>query len=93
MTIDLSGEWEFCLDADKMGIENKYYGRALDDTIVLPTTTAEAGKGIRGNAKETGYLTKAYHFEGYAWYSRMLEIPEEHVGDLAQLVIERTRIS
>lgn len=93
MTIDLRGEWEFCLDADKVGIENKYYGRTLDDTIMLPTTTAEAKKGIRGDAKETGYLTETYHFEGYAWYSRMLEIPEEHVGDLAQLVIERTRIS
>ena len=93
MTIDLSGEWEFCLDADKVGIENEYYGRALDDTIMLPTTTAEAKKGIRGDAKETGYLTETYHFEGYAWYSRMLEIPEEHVGDLVQLVIERTRIS
>lgn len=93
MTIDLHGEWEFCLDADKVGIEKKYYGQALDDTIVLPTTTAEAKKGIRGDAKETGYLTETYHFEGYAWYSRMLEIPEEHVGDLAQLVIERTRIS
>lgn len=93
MTIDLRGKWEFCPDADKVGIENKYYGRALDDTIILPTTTAAAKKGIRGNAKETGYLTETYHFEGYAWYSRILEIPEEHIGDLAQLVIERTRIS
>lgn len=93
MTIDLHGEWEFCLDADKVGIEKKYYGQALDDTIILPTTTAEAKKGIRGDAKETGYLTETYYFEGYAWYSRMLEIPEVHVGDLAQLVIERTRIS
>ena len=93
MTIDLHGEWKFCLDADKVGIENKYYERAFHDTITLPATTAEAEKGIRGDAKETGYLTEAYHFEGYAWYSRVLEIPKEHIGDLAQLIIERTRIS
>ncbi|MDE6389355.1 MAG: beta-glucuronidase [Lachnospiraceae bacterium] len=91
--LDLSGVWEFCLDADKVGIEKKYYGRTLEDTIVLPGTTAEAKKGIHGNRKETGYLTEPYHFEGYAWYSRTLEIPEECIGDLAQLVIERTRIS
>lgn len=93
MTMDLSGVWEFRLDADKVGIERGYYGQELEDTIMLPTTTAEAQKGMRGNAKETGYLTEAYHFEGYAWYSRVLDIPEEHIGDLAQLVIERTRIS
>lgn len=91
--LDMSGVWEFCLDAEKIGIEQKYYGRQLDDTIVLPGTTAEAKKGIHGNRKETGYLTEPYHYEGYAWYSRTLEIPEEHMGDLAQLMIERTRIS
>ncbi len=91
--LDLSGEWEFCLDADKVGIGKKYFGRKLGDTIILPGTTAEAKKGIHGNQKETGYLTEPYHYEGYAWYSRTLEIPEEWIGDLAQLVIERTRIS
>lgn len=91
--MDLSGVWEFCLDADKVGIGRKYYGRKLEDTILLPGTTAEAKKGIYGNRKETGYLTEPYHYEGYAWYSRMLEISPECMGDLAQLVIERTRIS
>ena len=91
--LDLSGVWQFFLDADKAGIRKKYYGREFEDTITLPGTTAEAHKGIHGNRKETGYLTEPYHFEGYAWYSRALEIPEGHMGDLAQLVIERTRIS
>lgn len=91
--LDLSGIWEFCLDEDKAGIGKKYYEREFEDTITLSGTTAEAHKGIHGDRKETGYLTEPYHFEGYAWYSRTLEIPEEHIGDLAQLVIERTRIS
>lgn len=93
MRMDLSGVWEFRLDAAKEGIRQKYYGRTLEDKIVLPTTTAKAHKGIHGDAKETGYLTEPYHFEGYAWFARTLEIPEEHIGDLAQLVIERTRVS
>lgn len=91
--LDLSGAWEFRLDAGKEGIQKKYYGQELEDVIVLPTTTAEAEKGIRGESKETGYLTEPYHFEGYAWYARTIEIPKEHMGDLAQLVIERTRVS
>lgn len=91
--LDLNGAWEFRLDAGKEGIQKKYYGQELEDVIVLPTTTAEAEKGIRGESKETGYLTEPYHFEGYAWYARMIEIPKEHMGDLAQLVIERTRVS
>ena len=65
--LDLSGEWEFRLDAAKEGIRQKYYGQTLEDKIVLPTTTAEAHKGIHGDAKETGYLTEPYHCEGYAW--------------------------
>lgn len=93
MRMDLSGVWEFRLDAAKEGIRQKYYGRTLEDKIVLPTTTAEAHKGIHGDAKETGYLTEPYHFDGYAWFARTMEIPEEHIGDLAQLVIERTRVS
>lgn len=91
--LNLSGTWEFRLDADREGIKEKYYGQTLEDTIILPATTAEARKGIHGAARETGYLTEPYHFEGYAWYARTLEIPKEHIGDLAQLLIERTRIS
>lgn len=93
MRIDLSGIWEFRLDADKEGIEQKFYRQTLEDTITLPATTAEAHKGIYGETKETACLTEPYHFEGYAWYTRTLEIPKECIGDLAQLVIERTRVS
>lgn len=93
MRLDLSGKWEFLLDADKEGILRKYYEKTYEDVIVVPTTTAEARKGTHGNARETGHLTEPYHFEGYAWYARTLEIPEEYIGSLAQLVIERTRVS
>lgn len=93
MRLDLSGAWEFQLDLDKKGVEQKYYEQTLEDTIVLPATTAEMQKGIHGESRETGHLTEPYHFEGYAWYSRTLKIPEKYVGSLAQLIIERTRIS
>lgn len=93
MRFDLSGAWEFQLDSDKKGVEQKYYEQTLKDTIVLPSTTAQMQKGIHGESRETGHLTEPYHFEGYAWYSRTLIIPEKYIGSLAQLVIERTRIS
>lgn len=93
MRFDLSGAWEFQLDSDKKSVEQKYYEQTLKDTIVLPSTTAQMQKGIHGESRETGHLTEPYHFEGYAWYSRTLIIPEKYIGSLAQLVIERTRIS
>lgn len=93
MKLDLSGTWEFRLDAEKKGIQQKYYAQALEDVIILPATTAEAHKGICGETNGTDCLTEPYHFEGYAWYARTLEIPKERIGNLAQLVIERTRVS
>lgn len=91
--MDLRGEWSFCLDGEKRGLEERYWERAYTDTICLPSTTAYARKGSRSEARETGYLTEPYHFEGYAWYSRELELSGEQLASIATLRLERTRIS
>ena len=91
--IDLSGEWSFRLDAAKRGIEDGFFRQGLEDSICLPTTTAQACKGARSAARETGYLTEPYHFEGYAWFAKELELTEEQIGSIAVLKLERTRIS
>lgn len=91
--MDLSGAWSFCLDEQKQGLRERYWERELTDTIELPTTTAEARKGKKGEARETGYLTEPYHFEGYAWYSRELVLTKEQLSAIAVLRLERTRIS
>lgn len=92
-TMNLSGIWKFRLDGDKAGLEAGYHKQDYEDTITLPTTTAEAKKGKKSQAKETGYLTEPYHFEGYAWYSRQIELNDKQLASIATLRLERTRIS
>lgn len=93
MFLDLSGNWGFRLDSVKEGIRKEYFKEAFDETICLPATTATAHKGEKNTAKETGYLTEVYPFEGYAWFSRVVEIPQELIKEPALLTLERTRIS
>ena len=94
MKQDLSGTWQFALDGEKEGIRREYYKRSsFDDTIELPTTTAEAQKGEKGTERFTGYLTETYHFEGYAWYLREIKIPETERGKRFFFSMERTRKS
>lgn len=94
MKFDLSGTWQFALDGEKAGIQQAFYRKtSFDDTIVLPTTTAEAHKGERGTERFTGYLTEPYHFEGYAWYLRQIDIPDSERGKRFFFSMERTRKS
>ncbi len=93
LLLDLSGNWSFRLDGVKEGIRKEYFKEDFDDTICLPATTAIAHKGEKNTARETGCLTEVYPFEGYAWFSRTMEIPQELIGEPALLTLERTRNS
>lgn len=45
MKLNLSGTWQFALDEEKIGLQQEYYRRmTFEDTIDLPTTTAEEQK-------------------------------------------------
>ncbi|MCM1046844.1 MAG: beta-glucuronidase [Clostridiales bacterium] len=91
--IDLSGEWEFCIDVEKQGVEEKFFEHGFNDMIKLPTTTAQARKGAKNNEKSVMYLTEYYHFEGYSWYRKCIELDELSQGQRCFLRMERTRIS
>ncbi|MGN0435464.1 MAG: sugar-binding domain-containing protein [Wujia sp.] len=91
--ISLSGEWNFELDAEKDGIKNKYYAKSLSDTIVLPSTTSISKKGKASDKKEIGFLTDPYAFEGYAWYQRKIDLPDNTLGKNIFLHLERTRMT
>lgn len=94
MKRNLAGTWQFVLDQDKKGIAQEFYKRtSFEDTISLPTTTAEAKKGEKGTGQYTGYLTETYHFEGYAWYLKEIEISQEDSGKRFFFSMERTRKS
>lgn len=91
--IDISGEWGFRADEDKVGIEKEYYLTSGNDTINLPSTTAISRKGNPNNAAETGYLTDSYAYEGYAWYYKTIDMSGIAEDKKVQLYLERTRLT
>lgn len=92
--IDLSGNWDFALDADKIGIQKQYYQSLPgNDTIALPGTTSIAQKGTLSDVKETGFLTDPYLFEGYAWYHKEIQLDRDCHGKNIFLHLERTRLT
>lgn len=94
MKQNLAGIWQFSLDKNKLGIEQELYKQtSFEDVITLPTTTAEAKKGEKGTQRYTAYLTETYHFEGYAWYLKEIEISAEEEGKRFFFSMERTRKS
>ncbi len=86
--IGLEGIWELQLDERKEGLREP-----LADTMTLPGTTSYARKGKPNEAVETGALTDVYKFEGYAWFSREVDIPETLDGVDCTLYLERTRVT
>ncbi|MDO5519646.1 MAG: glycoside hydrolase family 2 TIM barrel-domain containing protein [bacterium] len=89
----LSGDWSFCLDEAKKGIQEEYFNKSLADVIQLPSTTALQKKGTYNTKKETGFLTEEYPFSGYAWYQKTITIEEQEIGKPMKLYLERTRIT
>lgn len=86
--IGLEGTWELQLDANKEGLR-----QPLGDTMTLPGTTSHARKGNRNEAVDIGALTDEYPFEGFAWFSREVDIPEALDGVACTLYLERTRVT
>ena len=86
MKIDLSGQWQVKLDAEKQ----ETMPQAYPETMMLPGTTSAAGLGMSNPAKETGCLTDAYRFEGAVWFMRTFTAGD-WTGEQTMLTLERTR--
>lgn len=86
MKIDLSGQWQVKLDAEKQ----ETMPQAYPETMLLPGTTSAAGLGMPNPAKETGCLTDAYRFEGAVWFMRTFTAGD-WTGEQTMLTLERTR--
>lgn len=86
MKIDLSGQWQVKLDAEKQ----ETMPQAYPETMMLPGTTSAAGLGMPNPAKETGCLTDAYRFEGAVWFMRTFTAGD-WTGEQTMLSLERTR--
>ena len=88
--MDLSGTWQFQLDIADYGryeVSN-LYKRELYDTIQLPGTTDEAGKGIATPARHIDRLTRKFEYVGPAWYAREVAIPDTWAGKDITLTLE-----
>lgn len=85
MKIDLSGQWQVKLDAEKQ----ETMPQAYPETMMLPGTTSAAGLGMPNPAKETGRLTDAYRFEGAVWFMRTFTAGD-WTGEQTMLTLERT---
>lgn len=86
MKIDLSGQWQVKLDAEKQ----ETMPQAYPETMMLPGTTSAAGLGMPNSVKETGCLTDAYRFEGAVWFMRTFTAGD-WTGEQTMLTLERTR--
>lgn len=84
--INLSGIWNFKLDGLKQGDL-----LPMTDTMTLPGTTSYYQKGKKNENVELGCLTDEYKFEGYAWFSRIINISGDVFGKNCFLYLERTR--
>lgn len=90
-TIDLSGMWRFQLDPMGFGQTpgSELYLDRLVETIMLPGSTDQGGKGIKNNARYVDRLSRKFEYMGMAWYQREFVIPEDWDGKAVCLELER----
>lgn len=89
--IDLAGLWRFQLDPMGFGktAGSELYLDRLAETIMLPGSTDQGGKGIKNNASYVDRLSRKFEYMGMAWYQREFVIPEEWAGKEVCLKLER----
>jgi len=91
--ISLHGIWGFQLDPLNEGIHNlnrsHWPTKDLAETITLPGSTDEAGRGYKTHDKVPWRLNRLYKYKGAAWYSKKIHVPDDWKGRELQLFLER----
>ena len=91
--INLSGEWQFSLDPENIGMQQNWFSKSLDDVIQLPGTTDSNKKGTKNTVVSIYHLNRLFSYEGPAWYKKKIMIPENWKGKHIELKMERTKSS
>lgn len=90
-TMDLSGTWRF--QTDPMGFGktpgSQLYKIKLAESIQLPGSMDEGGKGLATTARYVDRLTRKFEYCGPAWYQREIFIPENWADKEITLTLER----
>lgn len=89
--ISLAGTWSFRLDAEDVGVKEKWFAKTFDDTVQLPGTTDENQKGIKKDEQCIDRLSRVWYWKGPAWYQRRVTISETWKGKQITLFLERTK--
>jgi len=89
--LPLEGTWKFRLDAGNVGVAEKWFTQALDDTVQLPGTTDTNQKGVRKDEQAVDRLSRVWYWKGPAWYQRAVVIPDAWKGKRMTLLLERTK--
>jgi hypothetical protein len=89
--ISISGNWDFQLDPEKKGVEEKWYTKKLAETVILPGTTDENKKGTFLDERRDDRLSRVYYWKGAAWYQRKVNIPVNWADKHVVLYLERTK--
>lgn len=91
MTIPLAGTWRFHLDAENVGVAQKWYTLEFEETVRLPGTTDENQKGVKKDESCVDRLSRIWYWKGPAWYQRQVTIPDTWKGKRITLLLERSK--
>jgi len=88
--LSVAGEWRFRMDPDNRGLTEGWPADGISgDTVNLPGSMDENGKGIPNEKRHVEYLSRLHEYVGAAWYERDVTIPPEWAGKRITLYLER----
>ena len=95
--ISLAGTWQFKLDPSSVGEAEKWYNDVLPETVNLPGSLYQNGKGkpaperIDFNTPEAlNSLQPLFTYAGAAWYQTTVQIPGNWEAKYVSLFLERS---
>lgn len=91
-SISLAGIWNFKLDPMNVSIpvQGSNFVLKLPETITLPGSTDQGGKGYKSQDMTSLRLTRMFEYAGAAWYEKKnIFIPEEWKGKDIFIFLER----
>ena len=88
-SISLSGNWNFKLDPDNLGIKEQWFDQKLPDKARLPGSLDEQKLGFKNDEICLNHLTREYKYIGKAWYQKEVTISENWKDERIILFLER----
>jgi hypothetical protein len=89
--VSLAGTWRLAIVGEPKAVPGELPKIDFADTIPLPGSTGEYGKGAEDNSRPTHGWTSIRHPAATAWYEREVEIPAGWAGKRITLTLERTK--